>query len=270
VGLTAAANPIASGTATTLTWTVSGATSCTAFSSPQTATWTGGKSKTGGTESTGNLNKDTTFTLSCTDGASTSSASVTVQVTTSPLTINFSASPSKIVAGGTSTLTWSVQNAVGTTCNASGGWNGSKSFSGSESVKPTSTTQYLLECQGATGFQTKSVTVTVDGLVNPANPTTCTIGGKTGINTAIGCLPISDFNQLGGTLVSIAIGIAGGIAFVMIAYSAFIMTNSTGDPKRIQSAQDLFGAAVGGLILLIFSTFILRIIGVNIFKLPFF
>jgi hypothetical protein len=70
--------------------------------------------------------------------------------------------------------------------------------------------------------------------------------------------------------VSIAIGIAGGIAFVMIAYSAFIMTNSTGDPKRIQSAQDLFGAAVGGLILLIFSTFILRIIGVNIFKLPFF
>ena len=95
-----------------------------------------------------------------------------------------------------------------------------------------------------------------------AQSITCA-GGK-GINTAIGCINFSSETELSTFILGWAIGIAGGVAFLLIIVAGFLYTTSAGDPKKVQAAKELLGAAIAGLILLIFSAFILRVIGVNI------
>jgi 3-phosphoglycerate kinase len=63
------------------------------------------------------------------------------------------------------------------------------------------------------------------------------------------------------------LGIGGGIAFIMILAAGFQILTSSGDPKRLSTGQELLTSAVSGLILIIFSIFILRLIGVNILGL---
>ena len=84
------------------------------------------------------------------------------------------------------------------------------------------------------------------------------------IDTAIGCVPIGDENQLAGFVLRWAIGIGGGIAFILIVFAGFQMTTSSGDPKKLQASRELLTSAIGGLILLIFSVFLLELIGVQI------
>jgi len=88
------------------------------------------------------------------------------------------------------------------------------------------------------------------------------------LDTAIGCIPIGSSNNLIGFVLKWAIGIGGGIAFLLIIYSGFIILTSQGDPKRLQAGQELLSSALMGLILLIFSVFILRVIGVKILDIP--
>jgi uncharacterized protein YkwD len=76
-------------------------------------------------------------------------------------TVTISANPNTINTGSSSTLSWSSTNA--TSCTASGGWNGSKPSSGSQSTGAlNATTTYTLTCSGSGGSQSNSVTVTVD------------------------------------------------------------------------------------------------------------
>ncbi len=88
--------------------------------------------------------------------------------------------------------------------------------------------------------------------------------GSGGINTAIGCIPYSDTNAFAGFFLRWGIGIGGGIAFLLIVYAGFMIMSSSGNPERLKAGQELLTSAIGGLILLIFSIFILRVIGVNI------
>ena len=98
---------------------------------------------------------------------------------------------------------------------------------------------------------------------------TCQLsGGAKGINTAIGCIPFQDPNAFIGFFLKWAIGIGGGIAFLLILYAGFTIMTSSGNPDRLKSGQQLLTSAVAGLIMLIFSIFILRIIGVDILKIP--
>ncbi len=86
----------------------------------------------------------------------------------------------------------------------------------------------------------------------------------TAINTAIGCIPIGDTDEFIGFILRWAIGIGGGIAFLLIVFAGFQIMTSAGNPERLQAGRELLTSAIAGLILLIFSVFILRIIGVNI------
>lgn len=88
------------------------------------------------------------------------------------------------------------------------------------------------------------------------------------IKTAIGCIPINDQNALVGFFLRWGIGIAGGIAFLLILMAGFQIMTARGDPKRIQAGQELLTSAIAGIVLLIFSVFILRVIGVDILKIP--
>jgi hypothetical protein len=90
----------------------------------------------------------------------------------------------------------------------------------------------------------------------------------TGILTAIGCIPANDTNELTAFILRWALGIGGGIAFLLIIYSGFIITTSAGNPERVQAGKELLTAAIAGLMLIIFSVFLLDIIGVRIFRLP--
>ena len=94
------------------------------------------------------------------------------------------------------------------------------------------------------------------------------LSGSRGINRAIGCVPtenIADFTQY---VLSWAIGIAGGIAFLLIVFAGFQILTSTGNPERLKAGQELLTSAIMGLILIIFSVFILRFIGVDILNIP--
>lgn len=84
------------------------------------------------------------------------------------------------------------------------------------------------------------------------------------IDTAIGCIPVSDTNSFMGWVLGWAVGVGGGIAFLLIFYASFMIMTSQGDPQRLKAGQELLTSAISGLIMLIFSVFILNFIGIDI------
>ncbi|MBV9067420.1 MAG: hypothetical protein JO093_17770 [Acidobacteria bacterium] len=159
--------------------------------SPSTLSWTtGGGSVTsvsidngvGSKPANGSANvspaSTTTYTLSAftTANASPPTAQVTVTVGGSPApTATFSAAPTSITAGQSSTLTWTSANA--TSLSIDNGV-GSQALNGSTSVSPASTTTYTLTASGPGGTITKTATVTV---TQPA-PTATFSASPTSIN----------------------------------------------------------------------------------------
>ena len=94
-----------------------------------------------------------------------------------------------------------------------------------------------------------------------------TFPGKPGIYTPFGCIPADPQGFIENVL-KIAIGIAGGIAFLMMAYASIMMMMSGGVPEKLNNNKEIFVSAIAGLLLIIFSAIILRIIGVDILKIP--
>jgi hypothetical protein len=87
------------------------------------------------------------------------------------------------------------------------------------------------------------------------------------VNTAIGCIPVladSTGASFSNWILGWSIGIGGGVAFLLIVYAGFMIMTSTGNPERLKAGQELLTSAIGGILLLIFSVFILKFIGVDI------
>ncbi|MDP2789049.1 MAG: hypothetical protein Q8O46_03305 [bacterium] len=191
----ASPNSIVSGQSSTLNWDAPTASSCTASDG-----WTGSKPKSG----TKSFSPTTTtvYTLSCVGEKGSESKSVTVNVTQPPPTVSFSVSPSSIISGSSSTLTWSSTNA--TSCTASGGWSGPQATLGIKSVVPTTTLTYTLDCTGSGGTDSKSTTVTVTypapTLTMTASPTSVTTGQSSTITwSAVNTTSCSASNGWSGT-----------------------------------------------------------------------
>ncbi|MEK7069354.1 MAG: hypothetical protein AAB945_01000, partial [Patescibacteria group bacterium] len=72
-------------------------------------------------------------------------------------TVAFSASPSSIIEGASSTLSWSASGA--SQCSAS--WTTSTATYGTQTVFPATTTSYSITCAGQGGSTTRSATVSV-------------------------------------------------------------------------------------------------------------
>ncbi len=138
VSLSASPSSVSSGQTTTLSWTSTNATSCTATGG--TGFSTGGA--TGGSDASGSLTSQTTFSISCTGAGGTATDSVTVDVSAAPTSPTCSVSPSSAdvgatvtatAAGGTSgSYTWSTGGgsacSAGTTCATSYSTTGSKTI----------------------------------------------------------------------------------------------------------------------------------------------
>ncbi len=90
----------------------------------------------------------------------------------------------------------------------------------------------------------------------------------TAIDTALGCIPVDSTDRFVGWFLGWAIGVAGGIALLLIVVAGFNIMTASGDPQKLNGGRELLTAAVSGLILIIFSVFLLRLIGVNILHIP--
>lgn len=86
--------------------------------------------------------------------------------------------------------------------------------------------------------------------------------------TAIGCVPLNLASFVNNYLLSLGIGLGGLIALLCIVFSAISMQASQANPEKIKKAQENLTSCILGLILIIFSVFILRLIGVDILKIP--
>ena len=92
--------------------------------------------------------------------------------------------------------------------------------------------------------------------------------GNNGMWTGLGCLPL-DLNTLISTFVlSTGIGIGGTFALLCIIYSALMMQSSQVNPDKLKKAQEMITSCIMGLMLIIFSVFIMKLIGVNILRIP--
>jgi hypothetical protein len=153
VSLKSSASSIDSGASTTLSWSSTNASACTA-----SGDWSGTRGLSG-SESVAPTTS-ATYTLSCTGDGGSGSASVTVSVAVPAPTLSFSAGETNVSSGGSTTLKWTTSHAD--TCTASGGWTGAKATTGSQQVGPISaSTTFTLSCSGAGGSVVRMLSVGV-------------------------------------------------------------------------------------------------------------
>ena len=88
--------------------------------------------------------------------------------------------------------------------------------------------------------------------------------GDSGIDTAIGCIPVGNSKDFTVHIIGWLAGIAGGVALVLIVYAGFLVMTSSGDPRKAQAGKELLTAAVSGLVMLVGAAFILEFIGVDL------
>ncbi len=69
-------------------------------------------------------------------------------------------------------------------------------------------------------------------------------------------------------LLGLGVSFGSLAAFLCMIYAAFILQTSAGNPEKIKNAQQMLTSCIMGLILIIFSVFILRLIGVTILHIP--
>lgn len=82
--------------------------------------------------------------------------------------------------------------------------------------------------------------------------------------TATGCVPVNDKQAFTAFMLTWAVGIGGGLSLLLFVYAGFLFLSSQGNPQRLRLAKTILGAAMTGIIMLIFSVTLLKIIGVNI------
>lgn len=88
-----------------------------------------------------------------------------------------------------------------------------------------------------------------------------------GIWTAIGCIPATP-NGFVQRILPFAIGIGGGIAFLLMLFGGLQIMTSAGNPEKLNAGRELVTSAIVGLLLIIFSVFLLKLIGADILGIP--
>ncbi len=119
----------------------------------------------------------TTYTATATGPGGTATANVTVTVTQPAATLTFAASPTSIIAGQSSTLSWTSTNA--TSVSIDNGVGKVAVPSGTVNVSPGATTTYTATATGPGGSITATVTVTVQqqlAVTLTVNPTSIAAG----------------------------------------------------------------------------------------------
>lgn len=88
-----------------------------------------------------------------------------------------------------------------------------------------------------------------------------------GVWTAIGCIK-REPQAIMQRLITVGLGISGGVALLTFLAAGFIFSTSQGDPKAYGKAKEMMTAAIVGIIFVIFSVTILQFIGYEVLKIP--
>jgi YD repeat-containing protein len=154
-----------------ISWSSSGASNC--ILNPGTISSSGAT----GSKLVTNLQQTTTFTVTCTNTAGNSSGSVLVTVSTTtvqldPIINTFTAQPTAVTSGATTTLSWSSSNVASNGCSITPSPLTSAAANGTWQSGPlTASTSYTLTCKNSAGKSvSKSASVTVNGAPAPEAP----------------------------------------------------------------------------------------------------
>jgi hypothetical protein len=107
-------------------------------------------------------------------------------------------------------------------------------------------------------FGQKTITETEDNI---------TCDSENGVQTALGCIP-TDPRELIKWVFPYLLGLGGLSAFALIVFSGIQILTSGGNPEKIQGAKETITSAVTGLLFIILSLFLLKLIGGDILGLP--
>ena len=175
VGASLSASPtnITPGGNSTLTWSSSNATVC-AGAGFSTGNYTSGTASVAPATTTA-------YGVVCTGAAGVGTANAVVTVS-GPPTATLTASPTSIVLGGSSTLTWSSTNT--TACTGTGFSTGTYT-GGTASVAPATTTTYSVSCTGPGGTISKTAVVAVQLLPDLTASTVPQTGATADATTAL-------------------------------------------------------------------------------------
>lgn len=124
----------------------------------------------------------------------------------------------------------------------------------------------LFQWYNPTPIAEETFTVQATAAVSPLN-----IHGNCSqneISTALGCIPAGSLNEFVKWFLSKLIFVASGIAFLLMAFGAFKILTSAGSPEKVQAGKELITSALAGLVFIILSLFLLKLIGVDILQIP--
>lgn len=105
---------------------------------------------------------------------------------------------------------------------------------------------------------------------NPTEEAACVscIRDEGGILTGLGCIRADFKGFVEDVILRIGVGVAGGTSLLCILFAAFQMQTSGGNAEKLKKAQELLTNCITGLMVIIFSTLILKIIGADILRIP--
>lgn len=85
--------------------------------------------------------------------------------------------------------------------------------------------------------------------------------------TVFGCIATSP-EAFVKSILSIVFGVSGGIAFLAVLSGSAIVLTSAGNPERLQTGKDIIFSSIVGILLILFSVFLLRFVGFEILRIP--
>ena len=100
-----------------------------------------------------------------------------------------------------------------------------------------------------------------------ASPTPKPCDPATTADTALGCIPTAP-GELVQWILKYAILMGGGIAFLLSVWGGATILLSAGNPEKINEGREIIVSAISGLLFIVLSIFLLRLIGVDILGIP--
>lgn len=92
--------------------------------------------------------------------------------------------------------------------------------------------------------------------------------GQGYVDTAVGCVPIGSLNDTMAFVLKWVFLAAGGIIVALIIKNGFTLLTSSGNPEKLKEVRESVISLVSGILLIIFSLTILKIVGADILGLP--